>query len=382
MIFSTLFLLSLGGLIVSLLLQTFWNKWPRFQAGSVLFFFCCTVLLLLGMILERFYGNRFSFLQPIFLGLLVLPIIILILRVFNKRKFSAALPYPLTGQLPDYISLSAFLNKWLCLALTLTALSLFIIALARPVTVNTTKLPPTQGIDIMMIVDVSGSMSNQDFYPNRFVAAQKTAIDFIGKRYNDRIGLVTFARYASLAAPLTLDHEALQELVASLFLGIIDPNATAIGDALGLAANHLKESSAKSKIILFLTDGSNNAGVLDPMLAAKAAATYGFKVYTIATASPPGTTVFSSREDEIDEGLLMSIAKETGGEFYRAKNELELQDIYNKINEMETTDFTQTALISRSDVYRPFLIAGLVLLLVALFLRKLIFIKVPEYEII
>ena len=95
-------------------------------------------------------------------------------------------------------------------------------------------------------------------------------------------------------------EESLQELVASLFLGIIDPNATAIGDALGLAANHLKESSAKSKIILLLTDGSNNAGVLDPMLAAKAAATYGFKVYTIATASPPGTTVFSSREDEIN----------------------------------------------------------------------------------
>ena len=220
-------------------------------------------------------------------------------------------------------------------------------------------------------------MGKNDFFPSRFVAAQKNAIRFIDKRFNDRIGLTVFAKNATLVAPLTLDHEALQELIHDLYIGIVDPNLTAIGDALGVAANHLKNSTAKSKIIVLLTDGSNNAGSVDPLLAAKAAATYGIKVYAIGTASPPQESIFSSLEDEIDEGLLMSIAKETGGAFYRAKNEQELQEIYNKINELEKTDFTQAARVSHYDIYRPFLLMGLLLLLIGFCLSKLIFIRIP-----
>lgn len=375
--FSSLFLISLFALALALAASALLKKFPRAAGAAVLVTACSTLFLLAAMTAERIYGGRFAFLTPWALLLLLLPFAVLAARVFWTDKFNRPLNYPMTSALPQSFSLGAALNRWLPAGLYLTALTLFIVALARPVGVSSSKLPPTQGIDIMMMVDSSGSMANQDFYPSRFVAAQKTAINFIGKRFNDRIGLVVFAKEASLAAPLTLDHDAVQELVASLFLGVVDPTLTAIGDGLGLAASHLKDSTAKSKIILLLTDGSNNAGSLDPLLAAKAAAAYGIKVYTIAVASPPGTTIFSSREEEIDEGLLMNIAKATGGEFYRAKNEVELQDIYNKINELEKTDFTQSARVSRSDAYRPFLLAGLALLALGVFLRKLILIKVP-----
>lgn len=347
------------------------------KSGAILVFSCTTLLLAAGMLAQRAAGEHFTFLNPAFLFLLPLVFIIGALYVFRGNIFSQPLNYPLAGFLQQPFTLRGAFTRRFPLVLVLGGLCLFIIALARPVTVSTAKLPPTQGIDIMLIIDASASMANRDFYPSRFVAAQKNAINFISKRFNDRIGLVVFAKNASLAAPLTLDHDAVQELVASLYLGIVDPNLTAIGDALGVASSHLKDSSAKSKIILLLTDGSNNAGTLDPMLAAKAAAAYGIKIYTIATASPPGTTIFSSREDEIDEGLLMEIAKATGGKFYRAKNEMELSSIYNEINELEKTDFTQAARTNQNDAYRPFLLAGLALLLLAVILRKLIFIKVP-----
>ncbi len=375
--FGIWFLISLALLMAALILSALFRQFPRLTGSAVLVFVCTTLLLAVAMLVERLAGGRFTFLNPGFLLLLFIPLILWAVYIFCGGLFSRPLDYPLAGFLQQPFTLRGAFTRRLPLLLALAGLILFIIALARPVSISTSKLPPTQGIDIMMIIDASASMANRDFYPSRFVAAQKTAINFIGKRFNDRIGLVVFAKNASLAAPLTLDHDAMQELVASLYLGIVDPNLTAIGDALGVASSHLKDSSAKSKIILLLTDGSNNTGVLEPILAAKAAAAYGIKVYTIATASPPGTNIFSSREDEIDEGLLMEIAKATGGEFYRAKNEMELQNIYDKINELEKTDFTQAARVSQNDSYRPFLLAGLALLLLAAVLRKLIFIKVP-----
>lgn len=375
--FAPFFLISVVLLALALVLSALLKRGKRIIASCILFFSCTTLLLLLAMCIERFYSNELAFLQPIWLLFLLFPVLLLTAHMFWPAHFVKSLNYPLTGQLSPEFSLSAFLARWTQLALTVLALVLFCIALARPVVLSKSKLPPTQGIDIMMIIDASASMKKNDFYPSRFVAAQKNAIRFIGKRFNDRIGLTVFAKNATLAAPLTLDHEALQELVASLYLGIVDPNLTAIGDALGVAASHLKNSSAKSKIILLLTDGSNNAGTLDPLLAAKAAAAYGIKIYTIATASPPGESIFSSTEDEIDEALLMNIAKETGGAFYRAKNEQELQQIYDKINEMEKTNFTQSARISHHDAYAPLLWLGLILLLAGFVLSKLVFIRIP-----
>ncbi len=371
-----LFLISLLLLIVSLLVSIFSNRKKRLVDILTILFSITTSLLLCIVLLNRFYANQFAFLQPSYLVLLILPITIFITRIFWSTAFEPTLSYPSTQDLIPSFSVSTFFTRWLGLLCGVLALALLIVALSRPVTVNRSQLPPTQGVDIMMILDASASMNKNDFFPTRFVAAQKNAIRFIGKRFNDRIGLTIFAKNATLAAPLTLDHEAVQDLIASLYLGIVNPDATAIGDALGVASNHLKNSTAKSKIIVLLTDGSNNAGAVDPLLAAKAAAAYGIKVYAIGTASPPQESIFSSEEDEIDEGLLMSIANETGGAFYRAKNEQELQEIYNKINALEKTDFVQTAKISHYDAYRPFLLAALLLLLVFC-LSKLFFIRIP-----
>jgi Ca-activated chloride channel family protein len=188
---------------------------------------------------------------------------------------------------------------------------------------------------------------------------------------------VAFAKEAMLHAPLTLDHESLQEYISTLYLGIIDANNTAIGDALGVAANHLKDSKAKSKIIILLTDGDSNAGAIEPSMAAKAAAAYGIRVYTIGTASAPGDNPYSSQEDEINEGLMMEIAQETGGKFYRAKNEAELEQIYNTINQLEKTEFSPSSIISRTDFYQPLLLLAVVALFAGLIAEKILFIKVP-----
>ena len=274
-------------------------------------------------------------------------------------------------------SLRVLLTRWLPLTLYTLCLVSMVIALARPVRVDRTVLPPTEGIDILLLMDVSASMQKQDFYPSRFVAAQKTAQNFISKRLNDRIGVVAFAKAALLQAPLTLDHEALQEYISSLYLGMVDPNFTAIGDGLAVAASHLKDSKAKSKVIILLTDGDSNAGTIEPLMAAKAAAAYGIRVYTIGTASAPGQNPYASAEDEINEGLLLEIATATGGKFYRAKNEAELARIYDTINELEKTEFTPSTTIHRADAYQTLLLWALVLLAAGLVAEKLFFIKVP-----
>ena len=203
------------------------------------------------------------------------------------------------------------------------------------------------------------------------------ALSFIEQRITDRIGLVAFAKSALLQAPLTLDHEALKEYIQTLYLGIVEATATAIGDGLAVATNHLKDSKAKSKIIILLTDGDSNAGAIDPRLAAKAAAAYGIRVYTVGTAAAPQVGSYTNQKDEINEGLLLEIATMTGGKFYRAKDERELSRIYDTINELEKTTFTADSGIRQTDVYHPLLLWALCLLAAGLVLEKLFLIKVP-----
>ena len=288
-----------------------------------------------------------------------------------RGAFSRRIAYPMTHLMVEQSSLRVLFTRWLPLSLYTLAFIFMVAALARPVKVDRTVLPPTEGIDIILLMDVSASMQKQDFYPNRFIAAQQTASRFISKRFNDRIGLVAFAKEAMLQAPLTLDHEALQEYLSTLYLGVVDPNYTAIGDALGVAANHLKDSKAKSKVIILLTDGDSNAGAIAPQMAAQAAAAYGIRVYTVGTASAPGDGLYSSAEDEINEGLMMEIANATGGKFYRAKNEAELTQIYDTINELEKTEFAPSSIINRSDAYQPLLLLALTAVLAAFILEKL-----------
>lgn len=373
----TLFLISCGALIAALLSSLFIKtpaKWFHALLGGLA---ACAVFFLTATLFQRIFKGMAGFVNPWALLFIILPVSLLIAKTLWKQTFIPRLVYSRTALLAGQKNMRAELTQWLPTLLYTVALTLFVVALARPVSMDRTVLPPTQGIDIILLMDVSASMQRQDFYPNRFTAAIRTADNFVQKRLNDRIGLVVFSRAAMLQAPLTLDHEAIRELLGALYLGIIDPNYTAIGDALGVATAHLKDSRAKSKVIILLTDGANNAGSIDPRLAAKAAQAYGIKVYTVATASPPGSGIFSNSEEEIDESLLFEIANTTGGKFYRAKNEMELSKIYNTINELEKTEFTQSIQTSQNDFYLPFVLAGLLCLGAGIMLEKLILIRVP-----
>lgn len=332
---------------------------------------------MINSLFSSLFGDSVSLRYPWALVLLILPILLLIFKAARQGSEARQINYPLVHLQFRSGSLRLLLTRWLPTLLYALAITLLVIALARPVKVDRTQLPPTEGIDIILLMDASASMQQKDFNPNRFVASQLTAKRFVEKRPNDRIGLVVFAKQAMLQAPLTLDHEALQAYISAMYLGMIDANYTAIGDALGVAANHLKDSKAKSKIIILLTDGASNAGAIDPIMAAKAAASYGIRVYTIGAASSPGQTMYSSQEDEIDEGLLLEIAQVTGGQFYRAKDTQQLNEIYNTINELEKTKFTPQVTVHMQDKFTPFILLAIVLLAGAVILEKLFLIRIP-----
>ena len=372
-----LFFISAMVLVLTLAVGLFYKPYERTRkavtvlAASLMFISFC------GVFFNRFFGHLVEFQYPWAFLCLLFPVAVVGAGWLFRPTFTRQFAFPLTHLRVEQSSLHVLLTRFLAPLCYLLALTVMTIALARPMHLDRTILPPTEGIDIMLVMDMSGSMDNRDFYPSRFIAAQSVASKFVAKRHSDRIGLVVFGAYAMLQAPLTLDHDALQSYIQNMYLGMVDPNSTAIGDALGVGANHLKDSKAKSKVIILLTDGKSNAGTIEPLIAAKAAASYNIRVYTIATASAPGQTLYSSDKDEIDEGLLMEIAKETGGKFYRAKNEAELEQIYNTINELEKTAFAPSSLINRTDMYQPFLFLALILALLAFFLEKLVFIKVP-----
>lgn len=374
---NLLFLLSVFLLFVVWLAGHFYPAYPRLRTFLLAGLTGLAIFSFFGWMFVRFLAGRIEFAHPYALLLLLIPFMIATATAVFKEQFERKLNFPLAHLKPDQISLRVLFTQWLAPLLYILSLCLLVVALARPMRVERTLIPPTEGVDIILLMDVSASMQKDDFLPSRFVAAQETAKRFVSQRPSDRIGLVVFAKQAMLQAPLTLDHEALQDYISSMFLGMVNPNWTAIGDGLAIATTHLKDSKAKSKVIILLTDGDSNAGTVTPVLAAKAAQSYGIRVYTIGTASPPGQDPFSSSEDEINEGLLMEIAQLTGGKFYRAKNEQELKQIYDKINELETTVFTPSASVHKTDVYFPLLWWALCGVLAAFFLEKLIFIRIP-----
>lgn len=374
---SVLFLVSLCVVIGALACVNWLPKYAKWSWAAVIAAAAGLLVSAAGLLLTRWSNGTLEFLHPWAFVLLLFPVAVFWAYTAGRKLFARTVNYPLTHLNVPQNSLRVLLTRWLPASLYTLALLFMTAALARPVRVDRTILPPTEGIDIMLLMDVSASMQKQDFYPNRFVAAQNTALRFISKRLNDRIGVVAFAKVAMLQAPLTLDHEALSEYVSSLYLGMVDPNFTAIGDGLAVAANHLKDSKAKSKIIILLTDGDSNAGTIEPVMAANAAKAYGIRVYTIGTASAPDQDPYSSSEDEINEALLLEIATLTGGKFYRAKNEAELVKIYDTINELEKTAFAATTDIHRTDAYQPLLWLALCLVAAGVILEKLFLIKVP-----
>jgi len=261
--------------------------------------------------------------------------------------------------------------------LRILAFSLFVVALARPQSSSSTETVTTEGIDIIIVIDVSTSMLAEDFKPNRIEAAKRTAIEFVDNRPNDRIGLVVFAGESLTLCPVTIDHAVLKNLLNSVKEGMVEDN-TAIGLGLATAVSRLKDSKAKSKVIILLTDGVNNAGFIAPLTAAEIARTYGIRTYTIGVgtrgmAPYPVRTQFGTQyrnmEVQIDEEILKQIAKMTDGKYFRATNNKALQDIYKEIDQLETTKVDVQVYKKFREEFLPFVIAGFVLLLLEILLR-------------
>lgn len=275
--------------------------------------------------------------------------------------------------------------RHLPLVLRLALTACLIIALARPQSVSSTENISTEGIDIVLILDISGSMLAEDFNPNRLVAAKQVAQDFIDGRTNDRIGLVIFSAESFTQCPLTTDYAVLKNLLTEVKNGMI-ADGTAIGLALANGVNRLKDSKAKSKVTILLTDGVNNRGEIDPMTAAKIAATYGVRTYTVGVGAQgmapyPVQTPFGIRRQmmqvDLDEKTLTAVAEMTGGRYFRATDNQKLKAIYREIDQLERTKIEVTAYRKHTDLFPRWLTLAMVLLAFEILLGNTVLRKIP-----
>ena len=262
---------------------------------------------------------------------------------------------------------------WLPALLRMAALTFGILALARPQERNVSQERFAEGVDIMMVLDTSTSMRAQDFTPNRFEAARDVAGEFIRSRLSDRVGIIVFAAKAFTQAPLTLDYNFLQQMLDEVQVGLIE-DGTAIGTALATAVNRLKETEAKSKVIILLTDGQNNRGEVDPVTASEVAATLDVRIYAIGVGTygeapfvrdlPFGGRQRQMVPVEIDEEMLRTVATNTGGRYFRATNKQSLRDVYEEIGELEKTQIETRIYTDYQERYALFLwpAFGLILL--------------------
>ena len=271
-------------------------------------------------------------------------------------------------------------------ALRAAAFALLVVALARPQDVEQNVRTNTEGIDIMLAIDVSGSMLARDFKPDRITAAKEVAGSFIADRYGDRIGLVAFAGEAFTQSPLTTDQSTLQTLLARIRSGLIE-DGTAIGNGLATAINRLRESDAKSKVIILLTDGVNNQGQIAPMTAAEIAKAQGIRVYTIGVGTEGmapypaidmfGNLTFVNQKVEIDEKVLKAISDMTGGRYFRATDKEKLKAVYDEINQLEKSKIEVMEHISYHELFLTWALAALGLLFAEFLLSNLVLKRIP-----
>jgi Ca-activated chloride channel family protein len=257
------------------------------------------------------------------------------------------------------------------------ALALLIVALARPQSTSKTTRITSEGIAIMLTIDLSGSMLAEDLKPNRIEAAKKTALEFVDARQNDMIGLVIFSGEAFTQCPITTDHNMLKNMIARMKSGLLI-DGTAIGEGLATAVARLKDSQAKSKVIILLTDGINNAGAIAPVTAAEIARTFGIRVYTIGVGTygtapypikTPFGTQYINQEVQIDEELMKQISSLTDGKYFRATDNKSLKKIYQEIDKLEKTKVEIAEYKRYSEEYLPWLIGSALFLLTELILR-------------
>ena len=327
--------------------------------------------------------SNFEFLHPHFLWLFVLLPILVIWYYWIGNKDKASLTISSTKGFLQSKNWSNQLRSVLPL-LRLLAVSTLIIALARPRTYTVSKKTKTnKGIDIVMAIDISSSMLARDLRPNRLEALKKVAIKFVNKRPNDRIGIVAYAGESFTKTPITSDKDIVARSINELDFWQIE-DGTAIGVGLGTAINRIKDSKAKSKIIVLMTDGVNNAGFIDPMTIAEMAKEMGIKVYTIGigtngNAEFPyakrrgGGYLYQVRPVEIDEALLKKIAKETNAKYFRATSNTKLKQIYDEINKMEKTEIEEFKYYNYNEMYRFWVLLAGLFLLIELFLRFSVF---------
>ena len=282
---------------------------------------------------------------------------------------------------------SSFLAKLqpLLFVLKLLSLSLIILALSRPQTMDvSTRTKTNKGIDIVMAIDISSSMLAQDLKPNRLSSLKRVASSFIDDRISDRIGLVIYAGESYTKTPITSDRAIVKNALRDIrYDGIIE-DGTAIGMGLATAVNRLKDSRAKSKVIILLTDGVNNSGFIDPKIASELAVEYQIKTYTIGLGSngtarapvgilPNGKFQYGLTKVEIDEALLKTIAKNTGGLYFRATDNKKLEEIYNEINKLEKTEVEEFKYYNYDEKFRPLILLALALILIEWLARNTLF---------
>ena len=329
--------------------------------------------------------SNITFANPEFFWLFLLIPLAIVWYFFKKNEEKPTLKI---SSLKGFKATSSLLPKLkpILFAFRIVALSALILAMARPRKVDVTnKNNITKGIDIVIASDVSGSMLAKDLKPNRMEALKDVAANFVEARVNDRIGIVVYAAEAYTKTPVTSDKAVVLEAINSIQYDNVLQDGTAIGMGLATAVNRLKDSKAKSKVIILMTDGVNNAGFLEPISAAEIAVEYGIKVYTIGIGTngnamfpyayaPNGKGfLFKMMPVQIDELLMKDIAKKTGGKYFRAQNNSNLESIYKEINKLETTEVEELKFVNYNEKFRPLaLLAGL-LLLIEIILRNTIF---------
>lgn len=318
----------------------------------------------------------FKFASPYFL--LLIPIII---YLFLRKRSNLGITVPGIEPLRAYKikSKKYLLGKYLILL----SLILMCVALARPQMIYENRVVKKNGIDIAISLDLSQSMLQDDFSPNRLEKAKEVLGEFIDKRGNDRLSLIVFGGDAYTKVPLTFDHNVVKEMVSKLTVDdITSNNRTAIGMGIGVALNRLKNSEAKSKVIILLTDGENNSGEMSPSAAADIAKELGIKIYTIGIGArelqvPTLLGYRTVKNNELDENLLQNIAKTTGGEYFRAGDSKEFKEIFNKIDELEKTKIDGRSFYDKKEMFEGILKISLILLLIGVLFQYLIYIIIP-----
>jgi len=328
--------------------------------------------------------GKISFLNPEFFWLFLLIPIAIAWLYFKRNQQSVSLKMSSTQGFKGSNSLLVKLHPLLNV-MRLLALSSLIVAMARPRTVDiSNQTKTTKGIDIVMAIDVSGSMLAKDLKPNRMEALKRVAADFVEERPNDRIGLVLYASEAYTKTPVTSDKAVIEQAIESIKYDNVLQDGTGIGMGLATAVNRLKDSKAKSKVIILLTDGVNNAGFIEPETAADIAKQYGIKVYTVGIGTngmadfpyqmtPSGQILFQMMKVEIDEQLLKSIARKTDGQYFRATSNSKLAEIYASINKLETTEIEELKFYDYDEKFRPFVWFAGLLILVEIGLRNTVY---------